>query len=72
MTDSSSEACRACLFAGKSMGYDAFTCRRHAPVAVHDPNKHCGVYQEAFVSRWPLVDGSDWCGDFIDATKEQR
>ena len=56
--------CSQCRFAGPRRGYQAHECRRHAPTAVHDPNQHCGVYQEAFVPRWPLMHGDDWCGDF--------
>ena len=59
--------CAGCRFGGQRHGYDAYPCRRHAPIAVHDPNKHCGVYPDAFVPRWPLMSGSDWCGDFESA-----
>jgi hypothetical protein len=61
------KGCAECRFAGPREGYDNYTCRRHAPLAVHDPNKHCGVYQDAFVPRWPLMGGRDWCGDFESA-----
>lgn len=56
--------CGECRFAGPRHGYDSYPCRRRAPVAVHDPNKHCGVYEESFVPRWPLMGGRDWCGEF--------
>lgn len=58
------KTCKDCAHSSEAMGYDAHQCRRRAPIAVHDPHKHCGVYQEAFVPRWPLMRGSDWCGDF--------
>ena len=67
MNDNKPQACcRACAFAGQQHGYDTFPCKRHAPIAVHDPQKHCGVHADAFVPRWPLMDGRDWCGDFLD------
>lgn len=56
--------CAECRFAGPRHGYDSYPCRRRAPVAAHDPNKHCGVYEDAFVPRWPLMSGRDWCGEF--------
>lgn len=66
-------ACRNCRH-GKDrfMGVDNFECRRHAPIAVHDPNKNFGVYPEAFVPRWPHVQGNDWCGDFDQPNAKQE
>lgn len=57
--------CCECRYAGPREGFDSYTCRKNAPIAVHDPNKHCGVYQDAFVPRWPFMRGGDWCGDFV-------
>lgn len=56
--------CADCRFAGPREGYDSYTCRRHAPITIHDPSKNCGVHQDAFLPRWPLMSGRDWCGDF--------
>lgn len=59
-----SEACKLCRFAGSQHGYDSYPCQRHAPTTAHDPSKHVGVYPEAFPPRFPMMMGSDWCGDF--------
>jgi hypothetical protein len=56
--------CAECRFAGPRRGYDQYTCRRRAPIAAHDPNMNCGVYEDSFVPRWPLMRGTDWCGEF--------
>lgn len=66
-TTSQRGGCSGCRFAGPRHGYDSYPCRRRAPIAAHDPNQHCGVYQEAFVPRWPLMNGRDWCGEFESA-----
>ena len=58
------QSCGKCVYA-KVASYDSYTCQRHAPIAVLDLNKNAGVYQEAFVPRWPVVSSKDWCGDFI-------
>ena len=55
--------CSTCRFAARETGWEARTCRRRAPIPVHDPNKHFGVYPEAFAPRWPWVAAADWCGD---------
>ena len=55
--------CATCRFAARETGFEAFTCRRRAPITVHDPRKHFGVYPEAFPPRWPWVKSDDWCGD---------
>lgn len=55
--------CATCRFAARETGWQAFTCRRRAPIPIHDPNKHCGVYPEAFPPRWPYVAAEDWCGE---------
>ena len=59
-----SETCETCRFAGHRHGYQQYPCQRHAPIAVHDPKKYMGVYPEAFVHRFPMMQGDDWCGDF--------
>jgi hypothetical protein len=59
--------CVQCSWAdGKSghLPFGQYLCKRHAPIAVHDITKHCGVNQEAFVPRWPVVSHDNWCGDF--------
>ena len=56
--------CAECRFAGPRRGYDQYTCRRRAPIAAHDPNMHCGVLENSFLPRWPLMRGTDWCGEF--------
>ena len=68
-----SDACRDCRY-GKDlfMGVDNFECRRHAPIAIHDPGKNMGVYPEAFVPRWPFVKGHEWCGEFAPANAKQE
>ena len=60
----SAARCSECWYAQK-FGFDVFECRRHAPIAAHDPSKNCGVYEEAFVPRWPLMRAHQWCGDFV-------
>lgn len=56
--------CSECRFAGPREFFNNHSCRRHAPIAIHDPTKHCGVHKDAFVPRWPFMEGDDWCGDF--------
>jgi len=58
-----SAQCATCRFVARETGWQAFTCRRRAPIAVHDPNKHFGVYPEAFPPRWPWVKADDWCAE---------
>lgn len=55
--------CSTCRFAARETGWQAFSCRRRAPIPVHDPHKNCGVYPEAFQPRWPRMDAEDWCGE---------
>lgn len=55
--------CSTCRFAARETSWQAFTCRRRAPIPVHDPHKNCGVYHEAFQPRWPRMDAEDWCGE---------
>ena len=56
--------CAECRFAGPRRGYDQYPCRRRAPIAVNDPYMNCGVLENSFVPRWPLMRGTDWCGEF--------
>ena len=58
------ESCESCRFSGQRIGRMTIECRRHAPIAAHDPSTNFGVYHEAFVPRWPLMDYKHWCGDF--------
>lgn len=63
--------CEVCRFAQPLNGHGDFQCRRHAPIAAHDPRRNVGVYPEAFAPRWPCVDDNHWCGDFelLEATR---
>ena len=60
--------CSNCRFAGERNGFGTQPCKRNAPIAVHDPQRHYGINAEAFAPRWPMVGDSDWCGDFEGST----
>ena len=68
--------CNACKFCVPDERYGTHQCRRYAPrqyvVVVPDTSEHIpgfitiptGYYYNAF---WPIVELSDWCGEFINA-----
>lgn len=58
-----STQCATCRFVAREQGWQRFTCRRRAPITVHDPGKHFGVYPEALPPRWPYVAAEHWCGE---------
>lgn len=55
--------CATCRFAANETGWQAFTCRRRAPVPVHDTSKNWGDSPESFQPRWPRMKAEDWCGE---------
>lgn len=62
------KVCRNCDWLGAEDMHDADgampgpTCRRHAPVAT-------GGMMSASRTMWPVVQPTDWCGDFEHRTK---
>ncbi len=58
------KACEFCQYAHHTGHFRQALCKRRAPIAVHDPNRHAGVYADAFVPRWPMMGYQDWCGEF--------
>jgi hypothetical protein len=62
LDEKNNETCATCRYAGRERGYKKHFCLRHAPIAAHDPA--FGVCPDAFVPRWPVMQASDWCGDY--------
>lgn len=58
MSEPTCQTCRFYINHGQ-----AEDCRRHAPIAVHEPGLGFGVTQMAFPARWPQVRFYNTCGD---------
>jgi hypothetical protein len=57
-------SCKTCFYSGGETNYDDYHCRRHAPICeIVEPSQDLRKY----VPRFPIMKGSDWCGEFKEA-----
>lgn len=57
--------CNECLFF-KQINMEVGECRRHPPTivgALHERSEDVNE-EVSFMTRWPVIAGDDWCGEF--------
>lgn len=55
--------CESCDYFKKTK-FSAGECRKRAPMRMLIVSTYPGSYDEERQTTWPIVDFSDWCGDF--------